>query len=122
MSYIHDQKLEGNSDDLFGEVISSYTDQDALEDGTLIAYHGPGGINRLTHDVYAQFTYEMGPGVTDVTALHQAMESMLTLEPEIEYIATVEVDHRRKGTYRGKTLWLLPNEVGGLTLMFPEDY
>jgi hypothetical protein len=56
MSYIHDEKPESNSDDFFGEVIDSYTDQDALQDGTLIAYHGPGGINRLTRAVYAHFT------------------------------------------------------------------
>jgi hypothetical protein len=31
-------------------------------------------------------------------------------------------DGWRKGTVDGRELWLVPNEVGGLTLMFPEDY
>ena len=31
-------------------------------------------------------------------------------------------DGWRVGEYRGKRLWLIPNEVRGLTLMFPEDY
>jgi hypothetical protein len=31
-------------------------------------------------------------------------------------------DGWRSGTYEGKDLWLIPNEVNGLTLMFPEDY
>jgi hypothetical protein len=47
---------------------------------------------------------------------------MLALEPTIEYMLTVEVDHGRKGNYGGKTLWLVQNEVGGYTLMFPQDY
>ncbi len=45
----------------------------------------------------------------------------------IRYMLTVEVDGgSRTANYRGKALskalWLLPNEVGGFTLMFPEDY
>jgi hypothetical protein len=28
----------------------------------------------------------------------------------------------RQSTYEGKELWLVPNEVRGLTLMFPDDY
>lgn len=31
-------------------------------------------------------------------------------------------DGWRKITYEGKELWLVPNEVRGLTLMFPEDW
>jgi len=31
-------------------------------------------------------------------------------------------DGWRTGDYQGKRLWLIPNELGGLTLMFPEDY
>jgi hypothetical protein len=113
MSYIHDHKPESNSDEFFGEVIDSYTDEDALEDGTLIAYPGPGGINRVTRAVFTHFTREMGPGITDITALEKAMK----------YILTVEVDGGwRTGNYQGKALWLLPNEVRGFTLMFPEDY
>lgn len=35
-----------------------------------------------------------------------------------------DADSWRVGTHegKGKDLWLVPNEVGGLTLMFPEDY
>ena len=38
---------------------------------------------------------------------------MMDLEPDRGW---------RTGCYRGWNLWLIPNEVGGLTLMFPEDY
>ena len=33
-----------------------------------------------------------------------------------------EDDGWRVGEYDGKKLWLIPNENGGLTLMFPSDY
>jgi hypothetical protein len=33
-----------------------------------------------------------------------------------------DADGWRVGAYGGKTLWLVPNEANGLTLMFPEDY
>jgi len=52
--------------------------------------------------------------VTDVTRLMQAVETMLKLEADGNGLRTV--------TFEGKKLWLIPNEVRGLTLMFPEDY
>jgi len=54
-----------------------------------------------------------GP-VTDVGRLMRAIESMLKLE--------ADGGGWRTGSYDGKMLWLTPNEVGGLTLMFPEDW
>jgi hypothetical protein len=35
---------------------------------------------------------------------------------------TPDEDGWRKSTYEGKELWPVPNEVRGLTLMFPDDY
>jgi hypothetical protein len=52
--------------------------------------------------------------VTDITRLQEAIRAMLKIEPD-------EGDWRT-GVYEGKELWLLPNEVGGLTLLFPNDY
>jgi hypothetical protein len=100
-------------DDFFGEPISVYTDKQALEDGLLVAFPGPGRVNRITRAVFDHFTREMGPGVTDVTPLTGAIRAILELAPN---------DGWRTGTYQGKSLWLIPNEIGGLTLMFPEDY
>jgi hypothetical protein len=39
MSYTHDQQAESQSDELFGEVISTYTDAEAVEDGFLAELH-----------------------------------------------------------------------------------
>ena len=54
------------------------------------------------------------PQVTDITRLQDAIRALLKVEPD--------EDAWRTGSYEGKELWLLPNEVGGLTLLFPDDY
>jgi hypothetical protein len=113
MSQTSSGQTENPAEDLFGEVISTYTDREAVEDGFLVAIAGPGRVNRVTRAVFDHFTEEMGPGVTNITPLTDAIRYMLTLEVD---------DGWRTGNFRGKALWLIPNEVGGFTLMFPEDY
>jgi hypothetical protein len=100
-------------------VIVEYTDKGALEDGVLVSVPGEGKVNRVTRAVFDHFTKPMGSTplkgeVTDITRLQEAIRAMLKIEPD--------EDAWRTGTYEGKELWLLPNEVGGLTLLFPEDY
>jgi type I site-specific restriction-modification system R (restriction) subunit len=56
MSYIHDQQPE-SFNDLFGEVIDSYTDAQALEDGGLVELYRPARfqdfpINRMTRHLF----------------------------------------------------------------------
>ena len=48
MSYTHDQQPESLSNEVFGEVISTYTDAQAVGDGFLVAIAGPGNVNRVT--------------------------------------------------------------------------
>jgi hypothetical protein len=109
MSHIHSGHTDNPSEDLFGEVISSYTDREAVEDGFLAAIAGPGGVNRVTRAVFDHFTEVMGAGVTNITPLRDAIRHMLTLEID---------DGWRTGNYQGKALWLIPNEVGGFTSCF----
>jgi hypothetical protein len=57
MSYIHDQQPERDYDELFGEVIDSYTDAEALEDGVLVELYMPARfqefpINRMTRHLF----------------------------------------------------------------------
>jgi len=52
--------------------------------------------------------------VIDITSLRRVVHTMLAVE--------ADGDGWRVGAYEGKPLWLVPNEVSGLTLMFPEDY
>ena len=100
-------------------VIVEYTDRQALEDGVLVSVPGEGKVNRVTRAVFEHFTKSMGSSpltgeVTDITPLQDAIQALLKIEPD--------EDAWRTGTYEGKELWLVPNEVGGFTLLFPDDY
>jgi len=84
----------------------------------LFAVPGDGGVNRVTRAVFDHFTESLGSSpitgpVANISPLMDAIRAMLAIEPD---------DGWRTGDYQGKRLWLIPNEVGGLTLMFPEDY
>jgi hypothetical protein len=99
-------------------VISSYTDAQALEDGVLVAWDTL-PVNRVTRAVFDHFTHSMGcspitGAVIDITPLRRVVQTMLAVE--------ADEGGWRVGAYAGKPLWLVPNEVSGLTLMFPEDY
>jgi hypothetical protein len=99
-------------------VIFSYTDMEALMDGVLVSVKMP-PVNRVTRAVFDDFAEDLGgpnnPGMQwDLGPLHCAITAILA--------ARADSDGWRSGSYQGKKLWLVPNEVGGLTLMFPEDY
>jgi len=107
---------EKRDDAPFGEVISVYTDRQAAQDGFLVAVSGEDGVNRVTravHDYYVKAIGDPQFQVWNVTPLMDAIRAMLAIEPD---------DGWRVRDFAGKRLWLIPNEVGGLTLMFPEDY
>jgi len=100
------------------DVIFSYTDAEALADGVLVSVDAS-PVNRVTRAVFDHFARPLGSsGITgpviDVTPLRRVVEAMLALEPG--------QGGWRCGPYEGKELWLVPNEVEGLTLMFPADY
>ena len=100
-------------------VVVEYTDKQALEDGVLVSVPGEGKVNRVTRAVFDHFAKPVGSTpltgqVTDITPLQDAIRAMLKIEPD--------KDAWRTGTYEGKEMWLVPNEVGGFTLLFPEDY
>ena len=99
-------------------VIVSYTDAQALADGVLVPVYAP-PVNRVARAVFDHFIQLMGSSdvtgpVFDITPLKRVIEAMVALKPD--------EDGWRCGSYEGKELWLEPNVVGGLTLMFPEDY
>ena len=105
-------------DEFFGEPISTYTDAQALQDGVLVAVPGEGAVNRVTRAVFDRFTESLGTSpitgsVANIGPLMDAIRATLQIKSN---------DGWRTGKYDGKELWLIPNELGGLTLMFPEDY
>ena len=97
-------------------VIVEYSDKQALEDGVLVSVPGEGRVNRVTRAVFDHFVKPIGDPafqVFNVTPLMEAIRVMLKIELKEGW---------RTAMYQGKELWLVPNEVGGFTLMFPEDY
>jgi hypothetical protein len=100
-------------------VIDSYTDEEALADGFLVRWDGPEMVNRITRAVFDHFTAPLGESaitgpVRNVTRLRAAVETVVKVP--------FDPDGWRAGIVDGRQLWLVPNEVGGFTLMFPEDY
>ena len=96
-------------------IIDEYTDDEAIEDGVLVPLYllpGIGPVNRVTRAVWVHFLGEKKPKTLE--PLLGAIRAMLALSPDR--------DGWRTGTYQDKRLWLVPNEVGGSTLMFPDDY
>jgi hypothetical protein len=123
----NDHTYNGRND-LFGEVISAYTDKEALDDGTLVDLLEPFSfrgfpVNRMTRPLFD----DLAPGAEaeaplfnrDVNrALASILESNCTCaqgDPgntgEVGDIYTIP-----------PKLWLVRNEVGGWTAMYPEDY
>ena len=110
--------MKNETDDVFGEPIYAYTDEQAVADGVLVPITGPGRVNRVTRAVFSYFTKPIGDSpatglVTDLTPLMDAIRAILQAEPNGGW---------RTAVYQDTVLWLVRNEVGGLTLMFPEDY
>jgi hypothetical protein len=128
MSYTNDHQPESPSEDLFGEVISSYTDADALEDGFLgelhtgVMFRGL-PINRITSHLFD----DLRPFVEAEAPLFdgdfdRALASILRTKCSL-----ASGDPGNTGEigdiYRiPPKLWLVRNEVGGWTAMYPEDY
>jgi hypothetical protein len=128
MSYTNDPKPENPSEDLFGDVISSYTDAEALEDGTLGELHAGAifrglPINRITSHlledlrpfVEAEAAFSAGNFDRALASILRTKCSFASGDPgnsgEIGDIYRIP-----------PKLWLVRNEVGGWTAMYPEDH
>jgi hypothetical protein len=110
----------------WGEPISVYTDAQAIEDGVLadltqfctVTFHGL-PINRMTSHLYEELIpFLLGCDADFGKSLSSMLRTKLTFakgDPgntgEIGDIYTLPPN-----------LWLVRNEVGGWTAMFPEDY
>lgn len=101
-------------------VISSYTDEDAIEDGVLVRPFP-----------------EKAPKILFTAAVHAAIEAVndgrtyaqkaIPLILDAARIVGRRVNDRLwteglEGNVTGQDLWIGRNGLGGLTLMFPSDY
>lgn len=128
-----------NSDDLlkqlFGEVIFEYTDAQAIEDGVLIPYvvNGRDTRHRITSNAYETLRRHYAPSYPEYKEAdfyRFFFNDLLPLVPEAfkqwnrGEVLTTNYDFRveRYDTEKDDQLWHMPNEVGGVTTMKPEDY
>lgn len=97
------------------EVIYSYTDKDAVEDGVLVKIGSK------------------GDRVSNLSGLFNWIEDNGLLVEVAQFIEQNRQEAMRiyeenigggifKWNIKEENLWLIPNENGGLTLMHPEDY
>ena len=104
-------------DELFGPVIFSYTDQQALEDGVLVDVSrlSKYGVNRITRALYGWLGGFERPDdfATEYRGLEDAARSALDRSKDKEFL---------EFTYKDARFFLAENETGYKTLMFPEDY
>jgi len=126
------QGREGISpEEVFGEPISVYTDTDAVENGTIVdliqftrvLFHGL-PINRMTRHLFEDFKpFLQDEGEEeDAKKLGAKLGSILRTK-----LLLAQKDPGNSGEVGDiftipPKLWLVLNEVGGWTAMYPEDY
>jgi len=104
-------------DELFGPVIFSYTDQQALEDGVLVdvSHLSHHGVNRITRSLYGWLggfdrSDEFKSEYRDLEDMAKTALGKSTDKEFLEF------------SYKGKRFFFCDNETGYKTIMFPEDY
>lgn len=112
-----------NQEQIFGPVISSYSDAQAVDDGFLVDVSGIASfpVNRVTTAVWHHFTDDIGGAnvITNVTRLTGMVEALLAVPLKEGW---------HIGEVADKKLWAMPNGTThrngkeGWTVMFPEDY
>jgi hypothetical protein len=112
------------------DIISVYTDEQAVEDGVLVTTAGllPCPFNRVTRPVWDEFTKtssKMSMSLVNTTQLAQLGEAV-----NRKYKAGELTEGWVVMEFEGHKIWAMPNEtvfskfrpVQGWTIMFPEDY
>ena len=128
MSYTNDEQPESQSNELFGEVISTYTDAQALDDGLLVEL--PTGIvfrglpiNRMTRHLFDEL---LPFAEAEATLFDGDLDRALALilRTKCTFASGDPGNTGEIGDIHRipPNLWLVRNEVGGWTTMFPEDY
>lgn len=121
-------------DSSLDDLVFSYTDEEAVDDGILIPFttrRGDTG-HRLTTNAYTELSqYHRQHGCADyddAALLRFFFNELLPL------VGTAHETYRHAGILRtdykfsvinkqqAETLWYLPNEKGGITMMLPSDY
>ena len=116
--------------EVFGKPISAYTDQDAIDDGfivdlgrlTNVGFRGL-PINRMTRHLFDKLTpfVEAEAPLFD-GSFGKALSSIL--RTKCQFAQGSQGNSGEVGDIYSipPNLWLVRNEIGGWTAMYPEDY
>lgn len=133
-------KQANDVDDPFEDApIIRYTDDDAVADGVLKKFLTPQGRDtrhRITGNAYHELTEHHRPSYPEydeAAFMRFYLAELIPLIPEALRvyeqnigggILTTDFDFRVRKFESGvaKQLWYIPNEIGGVTMMKPEDY
>ena len=106
----------------FGEPIHSYTADQAIEDGVLHHPYPDRWPNLLiTNSIHADCKNDTGrldswfARTYDQALVPLLMDAIMAVKGKKNFPVVL------KGTVAG-TVWIMPNEKGGMTVMKPEDY
>jgi hypothetical protein len=112
-------------------IVHTYTDEQAVEDGYLVGLGGGHRATRALWDYLEGLGLENPPDrvLIDLFAFIKSpplgiLRALVTAnETEARKVYEENIGGGIWTTeLLGRTVWLIPNEVGGLTAMFPEDY
>lgn len=109
-------------EDLFGEVVYSYTEEQAIEDGVLVhPYPELWPWLLFTASVHAACESEVVKGgrTYDQVAKPLAIDAIVEVRRVLKSNPRADLIEL-EGTVAG-TVWVRPNLKGGLTIMKPED-
>ena len=117
-------------DDFFGEPISVYTDAEAIEDGILVdltqfcvvQFRGV-PVNRMTSHLFEDLKpfAEADPAIPGGN-FNEALASILRTKCRFAQGSDDNTGEVGDIWRIPPNLWLVRNEVGGWTAMYPEDY
>ena len=110
------------------DVIYSYGDKDALEDGVLVDISSVGiemklggkPVNRMTGNLLSKVCGKDKDGNYEIDKMHTMIYLAIGSAVDSEgdgYLFVGEMPG-----FRESDVWFVMNEVGGYTLMTPEDY
>lgn len=122
--------------ELFGDVVYSYTDDDAVADEVLKRFLTPQGRDtrhRITTNAYHDLTDHYRPSYPRYAEAEFMRFYFCELLPLVPFAfeadrhgryLTTDFDFRVTDYAPGRSeqLWYVPNEIGGVTMMKPEDY
>ena len=108
------------------EIVSTYTDAQACDDGVLVPIAAKDRVTRAVWD-YLCSREHVNPGESEDKRHDYALFTSGRMIGQNAFEARRVYEQNVDGGIftlieLGRKMWIMPNELGGLTLMFPEDY